>query len=198
MSGSTTTFATIRTKPVTITATLGNVALTTVEINNIQGNFTYYNLVRDTSGESIVRNHLTSSTIYDTNLKPGNYYYYTFYPFFEASNGFTYAGNSYLIRATTYESKITSASFGQITRYSVEIQDISGIFDYFSIIRTGVNSKAYVDLTLNQYRNFTDYDARFYAGATYNYSIIPNVVDTQTGQKIDGETYIVGPVVIPP
>lgn len=193
MTGSTTIIANIKTKSISISATIGEITFSTIEINNIVGNFTYYNLIRfnlDT-GQLKILNNLTSSTYIDVNLNPGTYYKYTFIPHLISGDGNSYVGENFVIPATqTYISKITNANYGTITSNSVQIVDISGVFDVFSVIRDGPTNAVYLDNTLNLSASFTDNDTKLTSGLTYSYTIIPSVI--RNGVRLDGTSYSLG------
>jgi hypothetical protein len=111
-------------------------------------------------------------------------------------DGTTYydASANLLLDVTTYITKVTSATIGTVTPVSVQIVDISGVYDKISIVRNGVNSYSYYDQTPTP--TFTDSDTKLITGLKYTYVIVPSKTNAQ-GKPLDGAPFTVGTVTIP-
>ena len=188
----------VTTLDVYIRITIGEINISSIYFSDITGRFSYYNVERKNTitGEIVNTEYVTSSTYLDINLNPGATYKYSFTPFLIYENAVLppYQGLVELKTITTYNCNILTASIGEITPTSVTINDISGNFTYFSVIRDGITSKVYLNLLPTA--TFIDQDPRIVPGATYTYTMIPSI-QTVGGQILDGQKSVIGTATIP-
>lgn len=199
MSGSLVVIGDINTTPISLYYQNYSSTFYTVTIN-FEGVYTYYDGYRKDETGNIVEtwSKLTDPQFVNTNLPPGKFNYYTFTPYLVAGDGVTYTGQSppeLVIK--TLKATITSANISSITSNSVTITDISGVFDLYTLVRDGPSAKVYKDNTWTPPGTITDFDNRLISGYNYTYSLIPTIVNAETGTKLDGQRSVVGVVTIP-
>lgn len=198
MNGSNSVVGVVTTNPISITATVGTLSLTSFQITNIQGAFTYYDVSRtdmNVPNSNVVDVNKMSSTYTDNTLLPGHTYSFALIPNVLVGSRMI-SGPPYTIaNITTYNCYVTSARFLPSTTKTVTIQHITGLFDFMTILRKGIPPKSFPDIASAS--TFVDNDTTILSGNSYLYSIIPSVRTHDGTGIIDGSEYIVGTTTIP-
>lgn len=210
MNGSLYQIGTIRTPKLTFIVDDPIVTATGICFPNIRGNFSSYTVQKDVSAVTMVNvgmqivskkinvttitGHLTMPSYTTTELiSPGLTYQYTFTPYSFNTKG--KALDPFLI--LTPNPVITHAAFGIISYNSVEIKDISGVFDSYCVVRDGIPSRAaLINKPANNAKitSYVDVGNGLIPGNSYKYSIIP----TFDKLKVDGiRYYLPNSVIIP-
>ena len=215
MNGSLYQIGTIHTPELLFTVDEPIVTTNSIRFPNIYGNFSSYTVQQDVSATTMVRvrtrmvqqitdvssitGHLTMPYYIPTGpILPGLTYQYKFTPY-----SFNYQGASKYFSLSSPNPVITRAVFGKITNHSVEIKDISGVFDSYCVVRDGIPCRAAIKLkpankisgSRNVYdASYVDVGNGLIPGRSYRYSVIPTFDD----KNIDGvRYYLPNSVIIP-
>ena len=208
MFGTTLTIGPIKTPALTISGSVDITGIVTnsIPFKDISGTFSYYCIQRDIFKNNIFIfdssiNNLTKSFYTDIGLIAGATYRYTLIPYFTDPYNYTIRGHSYKIPGTyTTRNIYMNTVYDTITPSYVKLQILDYVFDTFTIIRDGIPTKMWFNLTTTdtQYMSqdpskvllfFTDNDPGLIQGNSYTYSTIP------TRNGIDGKrTFLTSPL----
>ena len=163
------------TSPVITQAKIAKVGPTYVNIEEIAGNYTYYDITRvyiDPSGNTTYTYTTNQNTsIYkDGDLIPNSKYIFKITPILNHMTGSTTT-----LGIIQTQNISINASIGQVEFYKITIKDILGIFSYYSVYRfedTSGNNPLYV----NYLQNSTFVDTNLNPGKNYYYTITPYLV----------------------
>lgn len=210
MNGSLYQIGTIHTPDLSFIVQDPIITITGIRFPNILGNFSSYTIQQDVSATTTVRvrtkkvnkiinvtsitGHLTMPYYTQTGpIFPGLTYQYKLTPY-----SFNYQGGSKYFTLSLSNPVINGATFGIITNNSVEIKDISGVFDKFTVVRDGIPSRAAINIpTANNGSKYVDVGNGLIPGRSYRYSVIPTMV-IPDNKDIDGVRYYLPKSVIIP
>jgi len=187
--------------PLTIRAAVDTTQITTnrIPLVNISGNYTSFNLQRYIVGRTtspVLLTNLTGTHYTDVSLVAGMTYRYVLTPIFTDPGGNRLVGRTYTLPGTyTTHNVYIRGTFGAVRPFSVEIRGISGEFDTFSVIRDGLPTRIFYDLSAGSHSYISTDPSGFFIfkdtgpgltpGSSYTYSFLP------TRNGIDGvRTYM--------
>ena len=160
------------TPPIITDASFGNITNNSIEIKNIVGAYDRIMVYRKIgTGTYVYLTTITQNNLIDSGLLPNNLYNYQLIPYnVENKEGATFSiGPKYTLPI------ITNVSFGTTTYNSIQIQIISGSYQYIEIYR---NPDIYITNTTSK-NNIIDNG--LLPNNLYSYSIIPYNIENKAG-----------------
>ena len=160
------------TPPIITDASFGNISNNSIEIINIKGAYDHIMVYRKNgTGTYVYLTTITQNNLIDSGLLPNNLYNYQLIPYnVENKEGATFTiGPKYTLPI------ITDVSFGTTTNNSIQIQNISGSYQYIEIYR---NPDIYITNTTSKTNII---DNGLLPNYLYSYSIIPYNIENKAG-----------------